>query len=267
MWRLCTEMHGAKCIRSKIASLSIFVVFLFFLPKAEAATIVGGSDLLTASYATQVESWLVTDPQLSYSGPLQFTNIFDKGAGDNSVSFHTAADGQGPTVVVMQATGPSGGTQIIGGFNPQSWKSSGDYNTTPILADRIAFIFNLSTTDRRDQSVVDTYYGPLQTFNRSSDGPTFGGGYDIFVNSSLSLGYLNSDTYCANPSSTCRGGLNLLGLSYGGSTYEVHFGQIEVFTIAETAPAPPALPLFTSGLGVLGFLGWRRKRKAGACAA
>jgi hypothetical protein len=34
-------------------------------------------------------------------------------------------------------------------------------------------------------------------------------------------------------------------------------------TISET-PLPAALPLFASGLGALGLLGWRRKRKAAA---
>ena len=32
-------------------------------------------------------------------------------------------------------------------------------------------------------------------------------------------------------------------------------------------PLPAALPLFASGLGALGLLGWRRKRKAAAIAA
>ena len=32
-------------------------------------------------------------------------------------------------------------------------------------------------------------------------------------------------------------------------------------------PLPAALPLFATGLGVLGFAGWRRKRKAAALAA
>jgi hypothetical protein len=34
-----------------------------------------------------------------------------------------------------------------------------------------------------------------------------------------------------------------------------------------TTPLPAALPLFATGLGVLGLLGWRRKRKAAAIAA
>jgi hypothetical protein len=37
--------------------------------------------------------------------------------------------------------------------------------------------------------------------------------------------------------------------------------------VVTTTPVPAALPLFTSGLGVLGLLGWRRKRKAAALAA
>ena len=38
------------------------------------------------------------------------------------------------------------------------------------------------------------------------------------------------------------------------------------FAVAAT-PLPAALPLFATGLGVLGLLGWRRKRKAAALAA
>ena len=36
--------------------------------------------------------------------------------------------------------------------------------------------------------------------------------------------------------------------------------------VSET-PLPAALPLFATGLGALGLLGWRRKRKAAALAA
>jgi hypothetical protein len=41
------------------------------------------------------------------------------------------------------------------------------------------------------------------------------------------------------------------------------------FTIAQiaTTPLPAALPLFATGLGALGLLGWRKKRKAGGMAA
>ena len=39
-------------------------------------------------------------------------------------------------------------------------------------------------------------------------------------------------------------------------------GCIEVFAQVPTTPLPAALPLFATGLGALGLLGWRRKRKA-----
>jgi hypothetical protein len=39
-----------------------------------------------------------------------------------------------------------------------------------------------------------------------------------------------------------------------------------VVAVAATTPLPAALPLFATGLGALGLLGWRRKRKAQAAA-
>lgn len=46
-------------------------------------------------------------------------------------------------------------------------------------------------------------------------------------------------------------------------------GQLSLDVTFEsvTTPLPAALPLFASGLGALGLLGWRRKRKATALAA
>ena len=38
-------------------------------------------------------------------------------------------------------------------------------------------------------------------------------------------------------------------------------------TVTDPAPLPAALPLFATGLGALGLLGWRRKRKAQAVAS
>ncbi len=43
-------------------------------------------------------------------------------------------------------------------------------------------------------------------------------------------------------------------------------GCIEVFAAAPETPLPGALPLFATGLGALGLLGWRRKNKAARAA-
>ena len=53
--------------------------------------------------------------------------------------------------------------------------------------------------------------------------------------------------------------------SYGLITAVLHEGDAEQ-GLAST-PLPGALPLFATGLGALGLLGWRRKRKAAALAA
>jgi hypothetical protein len=54
-------------------------------------------------------------------------------------------------------------------------------------------------------------------------------------------------------------------LAPGFSTTNVVIGNLSLAT--SEVPLPAALPLFASGLGALGLLGWRRKKKAGALAA
>jgi hypothetical protein len=44
-------------------------------------------------------------------------------------------------------------------------------------------------------------------------------------------------------------------------------GDISVMAAPSATPLPAALPLFASGLGAVGLLGWRRKKKAAAIAA
>lgn len=57
-------------------------------------------------------------------------------------------------------------------------------------------------------------------------------------------------------------GINLQGLSFGaGEQIIVNFADVN------PVPLPAALPLFASGLGVLGFLNWRRRRWTAEAAA
>jgi hypothetical protein len=246
----------ASLAKATIAAAAL----LSFFPTAQAATVVGGSDLLTLAYAAQMETWLTTDPQLSYSGPLTFTNIYDKATGDTSANFHAAVDGKGPTFFVVEATSVASGsaTQIIGGYNPRSWMSSGDYVLTPNVADRIAFIFYLISTMVLQQEAA-TLNGQYQSLNGSGYGPAMGAGSDIYINSALGGGSVQAYSYCLDPASSCYpGGPNVLG-GTGGQNITV--GKLEVFTISAAAvPVPAAAPLL---LGALGLTGWIARRRKG----
>jgi hypothetical protein len=53
-------------------------------------------------------------------------------------------------------------------------------------------------------------------------------------------------------------------LATGGETLNTGYTNISAATTLPTSetPLPAALPLFATGLGALGLLTWRRKRKA-----
>ena len=58
------------------------------------------------------------------------------------------------------------------------------------------------------------------------------------------------------------------GTYYDGLNCYVLRADTITETLATSAkPLPAALPLFATGLGALGLLGWRRKRKAAAALA
>ena len=69
---------------------------------------------------------------------------------------------------------------------------------------------------------------------------------------SLGFGFLNFDAGLSNSAGI------LTQASGGGLTFTL---------VPEVVPLPAALPLFATGLGALGLLGWRRKKKAAALAA
>ncbi|XZE18803.1 PEP_CTERM-anchored TLD domain-containing protein [Pirellulaceae bacterium SH449] len=244
--------------------LSVMLAAMISLD-ARAAFVVGGGGLMTQSYADQVQTWLG-------EGPITLTNIFTKQAGNTGANFHAAADGKGRTITLIEVLGgnyttysqTSGivqqiSTQVIGGYNPQSWNSNGSYNISPDSL-RDAFIFNLTSQERFIQNT--NWTGSAQTYNLSSFGPNFGGGFDIHTDSSLTTGYTNSRSYSANGTTSQTDSI----ISTTQSAYYVggfQVGRIEVYTISAGSPAavpePATFALF--GLGAVGFAVKRMRRK------
>lgn len=247
------------------------ILFLTGAVNAQAA-------LMTSAREAQLEAWLG-------QGNLDFTNIFTKQADSRSEDLHAAVDEQGSTITLMQVASIEGRTgsepgvgNVLGGYNPQSWKSDGSGFLTPLAHDRTAFVFNLNTAVKLSQRL--DFSGLFQTYNDIQLGPSFGQTsgsapiFDLTTNSDLTNGSVMQNSY--GPPTNGNGlvwGTNLLGDSFSthrlgaddGRT-EVTFGALEVYTFspaaASSAPAPEP-----GSLAILGALGlaacshrWRRHR-------
>ena len=229
--------------------------FLLLLVPAKAT-------LLTASYEAELETWLG-------QGDLDFTNIFTKQSGNTAADFHAAVDGKGATFVLMTIYGtnwantpPIQGTQIIGGYDPQSWNSSGTLNLTPNDVDRTAFIYNLTSGIIQRQNLIGEGYtnsGSVQTYNAVDTGPDFGN--DFGVNTDLSSGGSTNYSYGGN---TLPGNGIISGPPNLGSTYSFLVGELEVYTFSP-AQGGNGVPDTGGTFGLLGgamigLIAFRRRR-------
>jgi hypothetical protein len=251
---------------SVAACLGLFVS----APAAHADSVVSGGTLMTQAYANQLASWLG-------EGDLVLTNIFSHVAGDGQASsaFHTAADGQGRTIVLMQVNAgiyysydynshqnyiADFPDQIIGGYNPQSWNNSGNWNITYYDPDRTAFIFNLSASViQRQRLTSDAWnwlYGSVQTNNAGNFGPVFGLS-DLTVYGNLNTGSVSQYSYSGPGLHYPLYESNILGLP--GQIY-FSLGGMEVYTIANAPSAVPTPAAAGGGVVLLGGMRLLRRR-------
>ncbi|WP_434052456.1 MAG: PEP_CTERM-anchored TLD domain-containing protein [Roseibium sp.] len=218
------------------------------------ASTVNGGSLLSSSDADQLETWLGVGPQ-------DFTNIWSGGIGATAASFHAAADDAGPTISIYSITHNQLGNMRIGGYTTQSWGS----DFAIYKSDPDAFIFNLDSGEiQRPTGVYNDLYAILAYEDYF---PTFGGGHDLYggrVTLGGSTPYSYSYTY-----DTSQGQITVAGDSgaYQGDSGYSYYGwsvnSLEVYTFQSAStvvPLPSALPLLAGALGIVGFMGWRRKR-------
>ncbi len=253
-------MKSIPCIRSLFAG-AVAAVSLSLAPALKA------DPLLTASYESQLEAWLG-------QGNLDFTNIYSKTTGDTTFDFHAAVDGMGATFVLMNVYGNGFGyfplpSQIIGGYNPQSWSSAETYNLTSSDADRTAFIYNLSSGALQRQNLIgegDASSGETQTYNHHFFGPTFGYGLDLSVGYGTSIGggfYSMDVGYARNYSygGTSFGDEIVTGGPNFSNYSDFFVGQLEVYTIAPQVPDTGATaPMLGAVIVCLAAMRWNGRR-------
>ncbi len=148
---------------------------------------------------------------------------------------------------------------------------------TGTLTDASADVYTINPTPNFYDGPDNVIYYPQNLappsppyFFLDLDGISFSVGngtlsFNVYENNNPKVpGYncVATSPYCImGPGNTAAGG----GLDANGNPLDLVSAASFSLTVAPT-PLPAALPLFATGLGALGLLGWRRKRKSAAAA-
>jgi len=263
--------------KQTMKKISLILILCFIslsaASNAQAGTVIGGSELLNSSSVIKLEHWLGLSD-------VTFTNIFTKQEDSLAPDFHTAVNGKGPTISIMRVSSydfaavdpvtgtPKIATNVVGGYNPQSWTDGNEYTLTPDLKDRTGFLFNIDDNlvlrQDRDED-LEWSIGKYQTYNGYAFGPTFGSGFDLYVDYYLNSGDSRLNSYTSdNPNLKPfeSFGFGLVNRYVGGFGDHFDIYEIEVFTVSGgSALAVPELETYAMmivGLGLISFISRQR---------
>lgn len=216
-------------------------------PRADAQT---GAPPLDPALERQLERWLGT-------GDLLLSNLYTRQPGDDSVDFHAAADGRGPSFTLLRVSDRGGNAWLVGGYNPQSWSPDDGWHITERDFRRTAFIFNY--TDAAVYRQVPASFelpgqGAYQSFNALAQGPTFGAGPDLLVNDRLDTALSWRLSY-GDPAGE---GQSIMDGSRGGQFFAID--ALELYAVSPI-PEPGMAALLAGGLGGLGAVVRARRRE------
>ncbi|RHZ78317.1 hypothetical protein Glove_166g11 [Diversispora epigaea] len=116
------------------------------------------SSIITAEHAALISSW-IDRKESTYeliNIPYEF-KLISRGSRDGKTrqAFKDRCDKQGPTVTIIKTKGTE---QLIGGYNPKQWNSSGQW-----LVTKDSFIFSLGTgRDLQNEPILSRVANPEQ---------------------------------------------------------------------------------------------------------
>jgi len=159
-----------------------------------------GSTIVNTTQGAKINAWIGTPGQLWKLCYSKATN------GASSSTFHSLCDGKGASVTIARLN-TSGTIRIIGGYNTTSWSTASAYGGSSA-----GFLFSITNDFKHD--TPGTSSGAYWTYNASSYGPTYGGGHDWTLSSTMGAGYCN-----IGYNYKCRTGMG----AYGSTTCQNDF--------------------------------------------
>ena len=156
-------MCGKACLSTEVCSAGACIAAGF-----------PGSTVVDVTQGQKINTWAGTTGQL-----WKLCYSKDTSAA-TSAAFHANCDAKGPSVTIARLVTATT-TRIVGGYTGVAWSTLGSWKPDPT-----AFLFSI-TNDYKHPLISAT--GASAVYHSSSYGPTFGGGHDWYVASTMNSGY------------------------------------------------------------------------------